>query len=184
MAISDQIVATAQQYGVDPSLALEVAQQESGLNRNAVSSAGAIGVFQLEPATAAMLGVNPYDVNQNIQGGIQYLAQMLAQFGGDVEAALAAYNWGPGNVSNAMAAAGSGWLSTAPAETQNYVQKILTALGEWNAAPASLLPPVPASPIAMPSAATLWDSLGPTGQMAVYVGLGVVSAAIAAAAIF
>lgn len=131
------IIAEAQQQGVDPALALEVAQVESGMNQNAASSKGAIGVMQLMPATAAQLGVDPYDTLQNIHGGVLYLRQLLAQFG-DPMAALAAYNWGPGNVQNAMAqfpsdfsysapggSAIPAWLASAPAETRNYVQKIL-----------------------------------------------------------
>ncbi|MBZ5662745.1 MAG: lytic transglycosylase domain-containing protein [Acidobacteriia bacterium] len=135
--IPQLIIAEAQRQGVDPALALEVAQVESGMNQNAVSARGAIGVFQLMPDTAAGLGVDPNDLQQNIQGGVSYLRQLLAQFG-DPAAALAAYNWGPGNVSNAIAQAGNftitaapsaasmpGWLALAPAETQNYVNKIL-----------------------------------------------------------
>ena len=123
------IIAAAQAAGVDPNLALAVAQQESGGNQNAVSSAGAIGIFQLLPATAAGLGVDPTDAQQNIEGGVEFLAQMLNEFGGDVSKALGAYNWGPGNVSNAIAKYGSSWLSYAPSETQNYVSSILGNLG-------------------------------------------------------
>jgi Transglycosylase SLT domain len=136
--IPQLIIAAAQAQGVDPALALEVAQVESGMNQSAVSSAGAIGVFQLMRTTAAGLGVDPTDLQQNIQGGVRYLAMMLAQFG-DPTAALAAYNWGPANVQAAIAANGTdfsisaapgapsmpAWLATAPAETQNYVTKIL-----------------------------------------------------------
>lgn len=125
MDIPSLVAQTAASMGVDPSLALGVAAAESNFNPNAISKAGAIGVMQVEPGTAAGLGVNPYDVVQNIQGGIRYLAEQLAAFGGDVAAALAAYNWGPGAVRQAMASAGAGWLSTAPAETQAYVEKIL-----------------------------------------------------------
>lgn len=127
MDIPTLVAQTAVQYGVDPSLALGVAAAESNFNPNAVSSAGAIGVMQLEPGTAVGLGVNPYDVAQNIQGGVRYLAQQLARFG-DVVAALAAYDWGPGAVANAIATYGAGWLSHAPGETQNYVAKITGAL--------------------------------------------------------
>jgi hypothetical protein len=73
--------------------------------------------------------VNPNDAAQNIQGGIEYLAQMLNEFGGDVSKALGAYNWGPGNVTKAVNSLGSNWLSSAPAETQHYVASILSALG-------------------------------------------------------
>jgi soluble lytic murein transglycosylase-like protein len=135
-SIQSAIVQMAQSLGVDPDLALAVAQQESGGNQSALSSAGAIGIFQLMPATAAALGVNPSDPMQNIQGGLTYLAQQLATFG-DVSQALAAYNWGPANVKNAVAQYGSAWLSYAPAETQNYVSSILASLGITGMAVAS-----------------------------------------------
>jgi len=128
-SIQSAIIAEAQAQGVDPNLALAVAEQESGGNQNAVSSAGAIGIFQLMPATAAGLDVNPYDAQQNIEGGIEFLAQMLSEFGGDVSKALAAYNWGPAYVSSAIASYGSNWLSAAPSETRNYVSSILGNLG-------------------------------------------------------
>jgi soluble lytic murein transglycosylase-like protein len=129
MDVTQQIVATAQRYGVDPALALEVATAESSLNPNTPdSSTGAIGLFQLEPATAAQLGVDPRDPVQNIDGGVRYLGMMLAQFG-DVSEALGAYNWGASRVSQAVAKYGPNWLSYAPGETQNYVQKILGNLG-------------------------------------------------------
>jgi len=126
-----QIIANAaNDAGIDPNLAIAVAVQESGLNPSAISPAGAMGLMQLMPATAAALGVtNPLDPAQNAEAGCQYLAQMLAQFGGDTSKALAAYNWGPGNVQKAIAAYGPAWLSHAPAETQNYVSRILGGLG-------------------------------------------------------
>jgi soluble lytic murein transglycosylase-like protein len=132
--VATLIVQAAQKYGVPPNLALEVANQESGFDQSAKSPAGAIGVMQLMPATAAGLGVDPTDVSQNIQGGVQYLAQLLAQFGGDISKALAAYNWGPGNVSRSIAANGDSFLDAAPAETKNYVASITGALGTaWTA---------------------------------------------------
>lgn len=117
--IADMIFSAAQAEGVDPRLALEVAIAESNLNQSLVSRAGAIGVMQLMPGTAAGLGVNPYDTLQNIQGGIRYLKQQLARFG-NIPQALAAYNWGPGRVVEA----GSNWFASAPAETQKYVNSI------------------------------------------------------------
>lgn len=136
-SIAQMIIAEAQRQGIDPALALEVAQVESGLNPSAVSPKGAVGVFQLMPGTAGDLGVaNSFDAQQNIRGGIAYLRQLLGQFG-DPSAALAAYNWGPGNVSAAIAQYGSdfsmttpqgtipAWLASAPASVRNYVRTIL-----------------------------------------------------------
>lgn len=123
--IIDLVSSLATQLGVDPYLALAVAKQESNYNPAAQSSAGAIGVMQLMPATAAQLGIDPHDPVQNIQGGLRYLSMMLSRFVGDVTKALAAYNWGPGNVQIAIATYGGNWLQHAPAETQNYVANIL-----------------------------------------------------------
>lgn len=128
--VSDLITEEAARQGVDANLAIQVASAESGLNPNVPdSSAGAIGVFQLEPATAAQLGVNPRDLTQNIAGGIRYLGGLLSQFGDSIPAALAAYNWGPGNLANAMSRWGSDWVSHLPAETTAYVAKIIRNLG-------------------------------------------------------
>lgn len=93
--IVSQIVKSAISHRVDARLAAAVIQQESGGNKNAVSPAGAVGLGQLMPETAAGLGVNPYDWQQNIEGAVMYLAQMLDKFGGDIDKAIAAYNAGP-----------------------------------------------------------------------------------------
>ena len=133
MAITDDIAAEAQRQGVDPALAIEVANAESGLDPNVSDSpAGAIGLFQLLPATAAQLGVNPRDPAQNIGGGIRYLGMMLGQFG-SVAAALAAYNWGPGNLSKAIAQYGTAWAQHLPRETSNYVASIMRNLARYTA---------------------------------------------------
>ena len=116
--IEDMVKRAAQKYNVDPRLVSAVAETESGGNQNAVSEAGAIGVMQLMPGTAAALGVNPYDASQNIEGGAKYLRQMLDSFGGDVRKAVAAYNAGPQAVRD--------YNGVPPyAETQDYVNKVL-----------------------------------------------------------
>lgn len=126
LSIAQMITAAAGAYGVDPSLALAVAQRESGLNPNLVNPAsGASGVMQLMPATAAALGVtNIMDPQQNINAGVKYLSQLLAMYGGDVAKTVAAYDWGPGNLNADLSANGENWLAFAPAETQAYVQAL------------------------------------------------------------
>lgn len=94
------------------------AKQESGFNPYAVSPKGAAGVFQHMPATAQELGINPYDPSQSIQGGVRYMGQLLKQYNNDPTKALAAYNWGMGNLNKYG-------LEAAPAETQNYLKNIL-----------------------------------------------------------
>jgi soluble lytic murein transglycosylase-like protein len=94
-SIQSLITSVANQFGVPPSIALAVAQKESGMNPNVPNgAAGEIGVFQLMPATAAGLGVNPSDLNQNVTGGVSLLASLYNQFGNWSDA-LAAYNAGP-----------------------------------------------------------------------------------------
>lgn len=99
--IAGEIERRARMYGVPVPLAQAVAYQESGLRQGAVSSAGAIGVMQLEPGTAKELGVNPYNWRQNIDGGVRYLAAKYKQYG-NWQQALQAYNGGDGNVGSAQ----------------------------------------------------------------------------------
>jgi soluble lytic murein transglycosylase-like protein len=120
--VQSLIRAAALARGVDPALALAVAAQESNYDQFALSPRGAVGVFQLMPATAAGLGVDPYTLQGNIDGGVLYLSQLSRQYGGDVSLTLAAYNAGPGNVEK------YGGVPPFP-ETQSYVSRILGALG-------------------------------------------------------
>lgn len=116
--LSLMVKAASDKYQLDPKLVSAVAEVESGGNQEAMSPAGAIGVMQLMPDTAASLGVNPYDKQQNIEGGAKYLRQMLDDFGGDVKKAIAAYNAGPNAVKK------YGGVPPYP-ETQDYVDKVL-----------------------------------------------------------
>lgn len=116
----------ANTYNVPVALLLAMGQVESGFDPSVVSGAGAIGIMQLMPGTAASLGVeNPYDPRQNIMGGAKYVAQLIEQFRdfpNALELVIAGYNAGPQAVVNA------GYQVPAYTETQNHVRKVMEYL--------------------------------------------------------
>ena len=116
----------AARNGVDSAVLHGLIQQESGFDPNSASSAGALGLTQLMPGTASSLGVtNPLDPAQSIEGGARYLGEMLRQFGGNTEDALAAYNAGPGAVQR--------YGGVPPyTETQQYVTKVLGYAAQYS----------------------------------------------------
>lgn len=113
----------ARTYNVPVALLLAICKTESDFNPNVVSGAGAIGLMQLMPETAASLGVsNPYDPYQNIMGGAKFISQLVEQFKGysnGLELAVAGYNAGP------YAVIKYGYQVPPYSETQAYVKKVL-----------------------------------------------------------
>jgi hypothetical protein len=98
--ITKCILNQSSKYQVEPFLVTALFTQESGFNMAAKSRTGAVGIAQIQPDTAKLLGINPYDLEQNIEGGIRYFADQLtafAHYGGDetLMRAVAAYNAGP-----------------------------------------------------------------------------------------
>lgn len=115
--IAQAIYDTSSMYGVDPLVMASIFYVESRYNNNAVSPAGALGIAQLMPGTASDLGVNPYDIYQNIEGGTRYFKELLdSQNPSDpyrYNLALSSYNAGPGNVNG-----------YSPTYTYDYIQTV------------------------------------------------------------
>jgi hypothetical protein len=115
-------------YGISAHLVRAVAEAESGFDPGAVSPAGAQGLMQLMPATAALMGVDDrLDPRQSAFGGAKYLSQLLDRFDGDVALALASYNAGPTRVARYRGIPPYG-------ETRRYVAKIRVLLAETSGA--------------------------------------------------
>ena len=113
------IQSAASKHGVDPNLISRMIKHESNFNPKAISPAGAKGLMQLMPDTATELGVrNVFDPEENLDAGVRYISQLLHKYDGDVNKALAAYNWGPGRVDKHG-------IDNLPTETRNYLQRIL-----------------------------------------------------------
>ena len=120
---SDDISSAARAAEISPDLLAAVAWRESNFRTDRISPAGAIGEMQLMPGTARELGVDPTKSDQNLRGGAGYLRAMLTRYKGDLTAALAAYNAGPGAVDR------YGGLPPFK-ETQAYVGAILERLSD------------------------------------------------------
>jgi soluble lytic murein transglycosylase-like protein len=120
--LSPLVRAAAMKSGLPELLLDSVIRKESAGRPCAVSTAGAMGLMQLMPETAAILGVrDPFDPRENIDAGSRFLKDLLARFGGDLTLALGAYNAGPQRIAQ------YGGLPPF-AETQNYVQSILARM--------------------------------------------------------
>ncbi|HET9226109.1 MAG TPA: lytic transglycosylase domain-containing protein, partial [Thermoanaerobaculia bacterium] len=117
--IQISIVRHSANQSLDPKLVQAVIQVESGYNHKARSHKGAMGLMQLMPATAQQLRVeDPYDPDENVRGGTQYLRHLVDRFPGRIDLAVAAYNAGPGAVER--------YNGIPPyRETRDYVRRVL-----------------------------------------------------------
>lgn len=114
----EMLAKAAVDQGLPPELIRSVAKIESGFRQDVVSPKGAIGLMQLMPETAALLGVQPARAEENARGGAKYLRELLLRYHSDSALALAAYNAGPGAVDK--------YRGVPPyAETRQYVLKVL-----------------------------------------------------------
>jgi len=115
------IASSATKYGLEPNLLTRLLHKESGFQNQGPNDAGAVGIAQFKPATAKQYDIDPTDVPQSIEGAAHYMKDLTSQFGNS-GLALAAYNWGPGNVAK--------WLKSGadvrklPSETSDYVQSV------------------------------------------------------------
>lgn len=127
--IREAIQLASQQTGIDPYTLAGIIQTESSFRPGATGPSTkygqAKGLMQLLPSTfnETLGGGDIYNPQQNVQAGAMYYAKMLQMYGGDRAKALAAYNWGPGNLNRAIANYGDDWISHAPKETQDYIKK-------------------------------------------------------------
>lgn len=112
------ITVKSRKHGVDSRLVKAIVWAESNYNTNAVSSAGAMGLMQLMPATAKGLGVkNPFCPRENVEGGIKHMKWLLQRYNYNIELAVAAYNAGHRRVTDSV--------PDIP-ETVRYVSKVMT----------------------------------------------------------
>lgn len=110
------------QYGLPSGLLSAVAQTESSWNPKAVSPAGAQGLFQFMPKTAQAYGVNPFDPQSSAVGAARMYGDLLKQYDGDLNMALAGYNWGSGNIQRKG-------IENMPKETKDYIEKVTGLMG-------------------------------------------------------
>jgi len=122
---NDLILKYSKKYDVNPNLVKAIIKQESCFQPRAKSRCNAMGLMQLMPSTAKSLGVtDPWDPEQNINGGVKLISQLLKKYDGDVKLALAAYNWGAGNLAKKG-------IEKAPKETRCYITNVTKYYKEY-----------------------------------------------------
>lgn len=146
-AYTPLIQSAAATHGVSASFLQAQIDQESrgkadAINKGDIAVTGqpSMGIAQFQPATAAQYGVtNPNDPKQAIPGMAAYMSDLLKQFGGDYRKAAIAYNWGPGNLTKAIATYGDQWMQHVPQSSQDYLNNILQKAAPIGTAPQSLV---------------------------------------------
>lgn len=165
------ILMSAQRWGIPANVLAAQLEQESGFDPSVTSSAGAEGIAQFEPTTAANEGVNPWSPSSAIDGMAKLDAQYVKQFG-SIDLALAAYNAGPGSIHN-------GQIPSIP-QTQDYVSKILQMAGEAGPTGATTTSANPSSGSTSGITSllehiddpTFWQRIGKGALAAVIIGVG------------
>lgn len=144
--LNEVISAASDKHQIDPDLITSVIHAESAFDPKARSPKGAQGLMQLMPGTASRLGVtNAYDPSANVDGGTQYLRELLLKYNGDIIKALAAYNAGPGRVQQ--------YHGVPPYhETRAYVARIVREFNQKKLAAKKPLPKTASATTASPSA--------------------------------
>ncbi|GFZ32484.1 transglycosylase [Clostridium zeae] len=123
--IDNAIAQASQKYGVNQDLIRAIIKQESGFNPYSVSGAGATGIMQIMPENFSGLGItDPFNIEQNINGGTKLLKGYLNKYNGNTEMALAAYNGGPGTMQR-RGVGSSSEIYKMPRETVNYVGSVM-----------------------------------------------------------
>lgn len=123
--VKQNIISQAKSMGVEPAIVLSIAKAESGFNQSAKGAGGHIGVFQLSHMTAKHMGLNPYNLDDNIKGGITYYKNLYDRFG-SIELAVAAYNAGPEAVKRNN--------NKIPKHSQYFVSKIMSDYKDYKSA--------------------------------------------------
>lgn len=136
-AFENVIQAASRKFGIEPALVKAVINTESSFNPQAVSRSGAKGLMQLMDGTGQAMGVvDPFDPQQNIEGGTKYLSGLLMKYNGNPGTALAAYNAGSGRLDKLGIKDDldlEAKLHLLPAETQQYVRKVMQLKNHYEA---------------------------------------------------
>ncbi len=135
-AIDLKFAELERKHGLPKGILTNLVRQESGGRSKAVGDktkyGRALGLFQFIPSTASSMGVDPFNPESAAEGGARYLEKLMDRFDGDPIKALAAYNWGQGNLAKLLKKYPDGdeWKNHLPPETANYIRKVGVGIGK------------------------------------------------------